>query len=443
MRINKRSITFKYLNAFILFIVIPIIIMSIVVNKIYINTLLMNSSESILQTMEQIALGVDNETKRISLLASTISNDDEIMELVTQWNHSSDPNLKFNTSRQIDMKLNSLFNYSNDVESVMFFFKGTTQYCYKSNATLSVNEIKAMPWYKASMEDKGKTHILGSLKSFTTNSRYEYVISVSISPEIPKYRNDIETIYLAFHSNILNSFYSGLKYNKAGELLLLDADNKILVSKNQKLLGRNVEALGLRKDLFLGNTNVDVGMIDGKKKFITVYTINKTRWHIVNLIDYKDLTKDIDRISRYLIIIFVLIIALFFIFSIQFFRNIIIPINNLIQKMKQVEKGDFNTHVDIKRDDEIFLLGKSFNRMVQEIKNLIKERDIIAREKSKAEIEVLQSQINPHFISNTLNSIRLMAMIAKVDSVKNMVEAFMKLLLASFSKTNKLIRIEE
>jgi len=81
--------------------------------------------------------------------------------------------------------------------------------------------------------------------------------------------------------------------------------------------------------------------------------------------------------------------------------------------------------------------------MVQEIKNLIKERDKIAGEKSKAEIEALQSQINPHFISNTLNSIRLMAMIAKVDSVKKMVEAFMKLLLASFSKTGKLIRIEE
>ncbi len=443
MAINRNSITYKYLNVFILFIVIPIIIMSVIINKIYINTLLMSSSESILQAMEQIALGVDNETKRISLLASTISNDDDLMKLVTDWNRSNDPNARFDLSSRIDSKLNALFNYSNDVESVMFFFKGMTPYYYKSDATLSIDEIKAMPWYEASLEDKGKTHILGSLKSFTTNSRYEYVISVAISPEIPAYRNDTETIYMAFHSNILNSFYSGMKYKKVGELLLLDSDNRIMVAKNEKLLGKDVEELGLQKDLLTGNTNVAVSMLDGSKKFITAYTISKTGWHIVNLIDYKELTSDIDRILVYVILIFVAITALFFLFSIHFFRNIIIPVNHLIQKMKQVEKGDFNTYVDIKRDDEIYLLGKSFNRMVQEIKNLIRERDIIAAEKSKAEIEVLQSQINPHFISNTLNSIRLMAMIAKVDSVKNMVEAFMKLLLASFSRTGKLIKVEE
>lgn len=163
----------------------------------------------------------------------------------------------------------------------------------------------------------------------------------------------------------------------------------------------------------------------------------------MNVVDYKLLTYDIDKIMMSALAVSGVIVVLFLMFSVLFFRGIIIPINSLIKKMKIIEKGDFNVHIKTEGKGEIYQLGKSFDRMVHEIKKLIAEKDLKEKERIKAEIEALQSQINPHFLSNTLNSIRLMAMIKKVDSIKNMTEAFMKLLMATFGKGGTFVPIKE
>lgn len=443
MIFNNKSITNKYLKAFILIIVLPTLLISIFLNRIYIDTLLDNSSDMILQTMEQISIGVDNEIKRISLAASTVSNDDDIMDLVTQWNRSNDVSFKFDVSNQIDSKLNYIFNNSSDVETVIFFFKNKGAYYFKNNPIIEEDEIKKMDWYKRSLQNQGKVLVLGSLKSFTYNSWNQYVISASISPGISEIRNDVEAVYFGFRTNIFSSFYSNFKLTSKGQMFIIDSDYRIMVSKNEELMGKDIRKIGYFKNSLENSNSSFVETVNQKKIFVSVHTIQKTKWKIISVIDYKELTQDVDRISAYAIGVSTVILLFFFLFSIFFFQDIIIPVKSMIKKMKSVEKGDFNTMIDIERDDEIYELGKSFNRMVQEIKKLIIERDSKEREKNKAEIEVLQSQINPHFLSNTLNSIRLMAMIAKVESIKNMTDAFIKLLSASFAKSGKFITIEE
>jgi len=92
---------------------------------------------------------------------------------------------------------------------------------------------------------------------------------------------------------------------------------------------------------------------------------------------------------------------------------------------------------------EIVGLGLTFNRMINQINCLMQEKDIKEKERMEAEIDALQSQINPHFISNTLNAIHLMAMIAKVESIERMTEAFIKIVNATLSKKGRYFTIEE
>lgn len=443
MALGNKSITGKYLRAFTLIIVLPTLLISIFLNRIYINTLLDNSSDMILQTMEQISIGVENEIKRISLTASTISNDDDIMDLVTKWNRSNDSGSRFDISNQIDSKLNYIFNNSSDVETVIFFFKNKGAYCFKNNPVIEEDEIKKMDWYKRSLQNQGKVLVLGSLKSFTYNAWNQYTISVSISPGISAIRNDVEAIYFGFRTNIFSSFYTNFKLASKWQMFIIDSNHRIMVSKDEKSLGKDIRETGYFRNSLENGGSSFVETVNGKKIFVSVHNIQKANWKIVSVMDYKELTQDVDRISAYAIGISAVIFLFFILFSIFFFRDIIIPVKSIIKEMRNVEKGDFNTTIEIKREDEIYELGRSFNRMVQEIKKLIIERDIKEREKNKAEIEVLQSQINPHFLSNTLNSIRLMAMIAKVESIKNMTDAFIKLLSASFAKGGKLITIAE
>ena len=108
------------------------------------------------------------------------------------------------------------------------------------------------------------------------------------------------------------------------------------------------------------------------------------------------------------------------------------PLNNLIENMSLVEKGDYSVNVPEPKPFEMRKLIHSFNRMVHKIDRLTKEKSLNEKEKSQLELQALQYQINPHFIANTLNSIRLMAVVKKNENIKNMTAALMKIINDSF-----------
>lgn len=444
VNISKESITYKYLVMFILVIVMPIFIISIMINSIYVDILLKNSSNRMLQTMEQLSVGIQNEINNLVLAQATIAhaNDYEIIDIVTAWHRTTDNNEKLILSREIDSKLRYLFNYKSGVQSVIFFLSDGSYYYSWNGPNIETSIIEKLKWYQQSVNNPGKPIIVASEKPIHFGTEDNFVLSVSSSPDIAKYRNDVEVLYYAVKTNIFDSLYSDLKFNLIGNMMVVDNDGNIMVSKYKELQGKNISTLSyLNKSSDFYNASY-TEIINGKKAFITTYSIASLNWKIINIVDYHEITKDTNKILFYSFVFFGVIITLFLFFSILFFRNIINPINQLTTSMRTVEKGNFDIEVDIRGNKEIKQLGHSFNRMVKEIKNLIFERDFKEKERSKAEIQALQSQINPHFVYNTLNTIKLMAMIAKVDNVSKMLDAFIKLLSASFGKGGEYASIE-
>lgn len=440
MYIKRRSMAFKYLLAFILILVLPTILIGIFINSIYMNTLINKSSQALMQALRQISIGVNNEVTRISLTASTISNDDEIMSMVDRWHNSQDISEKFDLSEQIDAKLNYLFSNSGQVETIIFLFDDAGMYNYKNEPIISEDKIKQMDWYKQSRQNKGQVRVHGTLKSFTYNSLHQFVISASYSlPDSDD--SDVNAIYFAFRVNNLESFYSGIKIANKGQMLIVDNKNQILASSNSEIIGKYVSEIGFSDSNVPEGTSILI--LNKNKELVSSESIKKIGWKVINITPYEELTEEVQKASMTVVFIIIVLLLLFMVFSLTFFREIIIPINGLMKKMKNVEKGNFDEAIEIKSSNELYQLGESFNRMVRQVKFLIIERDLKERQRNQAEIEVLQSQINPHFLSNTLNSIRLMAMIAKTDSIKNMTNALIKLLQASFAKRGKFISVSE
>jgi signal transduction histidine kinase len=83
-------------------------------------------------------------------------------------------------------------------------------------------------------------------------------------------------------------------------------------------------------------------------------------WKIAGMVNYKDLTEDSDNIKKFSYIFFGIMLILFVAFSFLFLRDILIPVDNLTKKMKIVEKGYLDTSIEIRGNDEINNLGKSF-----------------------------------------------------------------------------------
>ncbi len=119
------------------------------------------------------------------------------------------------------------------------------------------------------------------------------------------------------------------------------------------------------------------------------------------------------------------------------------PVRKLMVAMQEVSAGEMATRAEVVSNDEIGLAAKEFNRMLDRIEELIKQ--LIAEEKKKkdAELEALQYQITPHFMYNTLNSIKCYALIHGQKEIATVIEDFVELLQTCIRKKGAFLTVVE
>jgi two-component system, sensor histidine kinase YesM len=161
----------------------------------------------------------------------------------------------------------------------------------------------------------------------------------------------------------------------------------------------------------------------------------------------------------YILTVFITMLCL--VFAFLFSRQISIPIHQLVLRLKKVAKGDLEVEkLSLSTNEEINVLIESFNYMISQIKLLIgrikekanvetqlKEQEIknleMANLLNQSELNFLQSQINPHFLFNTLNSITTLAEIEEASQTRMMIESMSNILQYNLRKLNERVSLKE
>lgn len=110
------------------------------------------------------------------------------------------------------------------------------------------------------------------------------------------------------------------------------------------------------------------------------------------------------------------------------------PINTLSVAMKQFRKGDFDTKIDLNREDEFGQLASGFNKMTARLKDTMRERVEAERKVNEARIELMQAQLNPHFLYNTLDTIKWVAKANQVPEVATLSSSLATILRTGISE---------
>jgi two-component system, sensor histidine kinase YesM len=173
-----------------------------------------------------------------------------------------------------------------------------------------------------------------------------------------------------------------------------------------------------------------------------------TDWKLIGAVSYDKLTKNVKLMSYTIYIIGIICIIMVIMVSFGIARNITEPIIQINNSIRYLDKGEWPEPLNVKSEDELKHLVDGFNRMVVNLKALFKKIYDEEENKKKAEIkalefqlELLQSQINPHFIYNTLNTFSFFALKNGDEKLRELIQAFNSLLRASISVESSFVTI--
>jgi sensor histidine kinase YesM len=159
------------------------------------------------------------------------------------------------------------------------------------------------------------------------------------------------------------------------------------------------------------------------------------------------LNKEFVSYQANLVTIFILFLPLLLIFSLIgafiFSRILTRPLQYLRSLMKRAELGDLKAYWTYKSSQDIDELGESYNQMLNRLEDVIKQVKIEESLKKEKEFEALQYQLNPHFLYNTLNTIKWVAKIHKTPQISEVVSALVRLLQVSLNKKGDFITVRE
>lgn len=183
---------------------------------------------------------------------------------------------------------------------------------------------------------------------------------------------------------------------------------------------------------------------EGKESYTAVYVhSNVTDWNTIGLIPMEYIRKDLEGIRNISIILIAIAVLVGIGISMLIARSLVSPIEDTANALERFSKGDFGVRLSEDRTDEIGKMNVVFNQTIRDIRGLMQkvtQAEILAKE---MEFKTLQSQMNPHFLYNTLDAINWMAFKKGEMEICNLIGAISNLMRVSISNKQSIITLEQ
>ena len=183
--------------------------------------------------------------------------------------------------------------------------------------------------------------------------------------------------------------------------------------------------------------------LDGQKYYIVKVTLNDRSAALVQLLPANTF------LQHYGVYLWLIALGIAIIWGLSFLMQhwlewaITRPVEALQKRIEAVGGGDFTADPAVEWPNELGDIGRGINKLAADVDGLMNRRVEDERKKQELEYRMLQSEVNPHFIYNTLNSIRWMATIQHAPGIAEMVTAFARLTKSISKETQKLVPLQE
>jgi len=433
----------RFSAAFVLIVALPSLVVSIVLARSYLDALYATVARQDEATTEQVAQNIRAETDGVSLIASALVHDQELRGLADGYASTDDRAELYRASRQLDDKLVSFFSFSNRIGAVMLFLRGGRGYTYANYPSVRPASLVDRSVVAEAIADPGKVLVLDTLAGVGGTLGADHVIAIAVAPP-PDEPSSLEALLLLVRVPYFDALAAGPGGEDGPDVVMVGRNGLPLLSSVSPAEGATELAERVRRAAAEPERDAQRGReigAGGHTWLATVRRLASTDWTIAVLSDTASLSRRVTRYQWYLYPALALLAVLFIAYAELFFARVAAPIRAMIGHMGRLGQGDYAVRAAPQTIRELAELAGGFNRMVDETRRLQAERDLSERERLAAELDALRYQINPHFVANTLSSIRLMASAARADAIAGMTRDLMRVLSDSYSAAGKLTEL--
>lgn len=433
----------KLLTSYLWLIVLPVILIGWISFKASEEILLTKISESNKQTIIQI----EHNIKTLQDQATAIVN------MIT-LNISLEPHLKETRANPYEELTNRTYIEQNMLQASLAFdwmqfdsfIVGTNGQVYTQNEIgggYYTDRLKILRNNPNLRQRKDQIWWSGSQTSLFMKRQNEHVINASKLLINPYTLQEYGLFVLSVREESLKQIYKD-SIGLSGSFYIIDRDGRYVTHSQQELTGQEVDAKTLQQ-LAAYKHPGDVFSFNDHTTITTVRYLEALEWMMVRSDSVESLFKEVTGLSRLILLMTVSLVIVSIVAAVWISRRIAMPLIRLNQRLQTfkltgVSAASARVPTGV---NELALLTTEYEQMIMKLEQTVHALVLNQEGKRQAELHALQAQINPHFLYNTLNSIKCLVWIDKTELIEPTINSFVKLLQMTIQRKDDEITLRE
>ncbi|MBP1966162.1 cache domain-containing sensor histidine kinase [Paenibacillus aceris] len=431
----------KLMLSFLSLVVLPLTVVSYFAYSVATHIINNNLSRSIQQTVHQLSLNSEVILEDAEKAANTAFYDsfnlpNPIKKQIEAYPAASDYE-KSQISRSIEDEMNKYTIYRNDING-MYFIDTQGTYFSSANQLREKPNFTDFPWFQTFTESNSAdanwspSHKVGGYTVSSNANVVSFLKKVRNS-----YGNQIGILWMDVNERTLENIYTTGRVAPNGYTMILDDANNVISISDKTLVTQKLEPTKslMFEPVFAEDNGYYFTDEDDVRMLVAFATIHTTGWKMISVVPANELFVDASRVKNIIMVSVLIMIVMSTIIAYFLSRRITRPISNLIRLMEKVAEGNMSVRAKVDNSDEIGKLNKHFNIMIGDIQNLISTVFVSNLKQKEAELASLEAQINPHFLYNTLQSIKWLSDIHQAPDIGEMAVSLAKIFRFSIKGT--------
>lgn len=448
---DKKLIFNKFSTKVIIAILIGILIPTSLISVFYFissSTIVKeNVRESSLQTARQAAESISFTLSAGSDMSNLLYSNKRIQDIV---NMADDPKIPLLDKEENNAELTSTLNsqiYSSSFVKILYILKGEgTSWGSGSFSPLKVERYRLnhFDWIQESLKKDGGLVWRGLQYDLFSGAGGETEIVLPVTRVMKDFdtMENIAFIQVNLDGRSILNKIEQLKLGKSGHFFVVNDQGQIMIDPDMEKINKQVENPQLYKHI--RNDHADeFEFRESGEFFYGVKQHLSNGWTIVGIVPIEEITGELTNLRRITVLTSILFTLFSIVIGLFAAKTVTKPIIALTQQMRQVGQGNFKVRTTIKSNDEIGLMSAQFNQMTVQVDQLMEQVKEEQSLKTEAELRAIKHRINPHFLFNTLSTIRWLVKFKQTEKANTALSALSTLLEANMGKKGTFVRLQK